>query len=486
MEPLNNRKKGTGVILITYPDALGGTLEGIQYCMKTYFAEAFSGIHILPFFPSTGDRGFAPIDYNIVDEKFGNWEQLRELSEVYELYCDIMVNHISNKSTEFQDYLNYGERSVYAEMFLDFEKFWGKDYKESEDYKLLYRRKDADPFLEVSLGDGTTKKIWNTFRETQVDIDVTKKVTQDYLKKIIDGLLKKGMGGIRLDAAGYVTKVKGTSCFCVEPQLWDFLRPLNKYMEEKGGFLFTEIHDRWEMAKKLESHGIWTYDFVLPFLTLHSLVSGNAEQLVEWLKTAPRNQFTVLDTHDGIGVYDADGWVSRKDAEETIGKIEDRLSYAYKEINPEKKRYWESYQLYGTYYSVLKENEQLYLCARAIQLFAPGIPMVYYVGLLAGENDIDGLMKSNDHRDINRHNFTFPEIKDNMKRRVVQRLMKLLTFRNQCSAFDGDIDIRLISSQEFSVKRTGKGEETVLECNVKTGAFTIMHCISGRYEVLDL
>ena len=486
MVRLSNKKKRTGVILITYPDSLGGNLGSLQYCTETYFADVFSGIHILPFFPSTGDRGFAPVGYERVDPEFGNWEQIRELADTYEIYCDVMVNHISTESTEFQDYIKYGAESRYAEMFLDFEEFWGVDYQESEDYKRLYRRKDADPYLAVVLGDGTTKKIWNTFRETQVDIDVTKEVTDSYLKQTINGLLNNGISGIRLDAAGYVTKVKGTNCFCVEPQIWDFLQPFQKYVKAKGGFLFTEIHARWEMAKKLEAHGIWTYDFVLPFLTLHGLISGKAEKLVEWLNIAPRNQFTVLDTHDGIGVYDADGWVERKEAEETIRNVEDQLSYAYKEINPEKKRYWESYQLYGTYFSILKENEQLYLCARAIQIFAPGIPMIYYVGLLAGKNDIDTLMESNDHRDINRHNFTLSEIEESVKRKVVRRLTRLLAFRNSSNAFDGDIEAVLLNSQEFSVKRSGNGEEAVLKCNVKTGAFTITQTVLGRNEVLDL
>lgn len=482
----SDMKTHMGVVLITYPDSLGGNLAGIQYCMNHYFGKAFQGIHILPFFPSTGDRGFAPVGYDTVDKAFGDWGQIQELGNAYELYCDVMVNHISTKSTEFQDYLKNGENSVYSDMFLDFEQFLGKNYRDTADYKRLYRRKDADPFLTVMFEDGSEKKIWNTFRETQIDIDVTKDVTKEYLKHTMDGLLEKGIGGIRLDAAGYVTKVKGTSCFCVEPQLWEFLQPFNEYVKSKGGFLFTEIHARWEMAKKLEAHGIWTYDFVLPFLTLHGLVSGRAEKLVDWLKTAPRNQFTVLDTHDGIGVYDADGWVERSDAEETIHKIEDRLSYAYREISPEKKRYWESYQLYGTYFSILKEDEQRYLCARAIQMFAPGVPMVYYVGLLAGRNDVDALMQSPDHRDINRHNFTYSEIEAGVKQRVVQRLLKLLVFRNNCVAFDGEMDVSLINSQEFSVRRMGHGDEANLVCNLITGAFTISHCAGGRNEVIEI
>ena len=40
-----------------------------------------------------------------------------------------------------------------------------------------------------------------------------------------------------------------------------------------------------------------------------------------------------------------------------------------------------------TYFSALHGNPKHYLLARAIQFFTPGLPMVYYVGLLAGRND---------------------------------------------------------------------------------------------------
>lgn len=486
MERLSRMKINDGVILITYPDSLGGNLKGLHRCMERYFGKCFHGIHILPFFPSTGDRGFAPVRYDQVDPAFGTWEDIEALKKDWDIYCDMMVNHISTESREFKDYLMKGEKSPYREMFLDFEEFWGSDYKTSPEYQLLYRRKEADPYIQVKLGDGTVRKIWNTFRDTQVDIDVTKPVTKEYIRETIDGLLDHGISGIRLDAAGYVTKIKGTRCFCAEPQLWEFLEPLNAYFEKKGRLMFTEIHARWEMAKKLEEHGIWTYDFVLPFLVLHAMVTGEAERLVEWMKNSPRNQFTVLDTHDGIGVYDADGWVERGEAEETIRKVEGNLSYAYRELHPEKKKYWESYQLYGTYFSILEEDEKRYLCARAIQLFAPGIPMVYYEGLLAGKNDIDGLMKSSDHRDINRHNFPWEEIDEHMNRSVVKRLIKLLEFRNNCPAFQGQIQIQLKDRHSFLIERTWEDEAAVLECDLSTGDFHIRRMCRQKWEELSI
>lgn len=474
-----------GVVLITYPDSLGGNLTALQDTLAKHFEGAFSGLHILPFFPSTGDRGFAPIDYETVSPAFGSWDAIRKLSQKYAVLCDLMVNHISSKSNLFLDYQAKGASSPYAPMFIDFDAFWGEDFEKSEEYRLLYRRKDAHPFVTVQLGDGTTKRLWNTFRDTQLDIDVNQDVTNTYLRETIDGLIERGIQGIRLDAVGYITKIKGTSCFCIEPQMWDFLKEYNRYITDKNALMFTEIHDRWEMSKKLEQHGIWTYDFVLPFLMIASIVRQDATKLAEWLRIAPRRQFTVLDTHDGIGVYDAEGWVDREEAEEVIAQIEPKLSYSFKEIDPEKKRYWKSYQLYGTYYSVLGEDEQRYLCARAIQMFAPGVPMVYYVGLLAAANDLGGLYHSDDHRDINRENFTTDAIEAQMQRSVARRLLALLRFRNQCTAFQGEIQVEQPARHSLIITWTNGAEQAVLTCDLRTCAFSIRHARDYRQGVWE-
>ncbi len=61
------------------------------------------------------------------------------------------------------------------------------------------------------------------------------------------------------------------------------------------------------------------------------------------------------------------------------------MKYFYK---PAQRTYTGSPHQYNcTYFSALHGNPRHYLLARAIQFFTPGLPMVYYVGLLAGRND---------------------------------------------------------------------------------------------------
>jgi sucrose phosphorylase len=51
------------VQLITYADSLGGNLAKLRENLAVNFPSLFSTLHILPLFPSSGDRGFAPLTY---------------------------------------------------------------------------------------------------------------------------------------------------------------------------------------------------------------------------------------------------------------------------------------------------------------------------------------------------------------------------------------------------------------------------------------
>ncbi|PYS44639.1 MAG: hypothetical protein DMG13_33555, partial [Acidobacteria bacterium] len=90
--------------------------------------------------------------------------------------------------------------------------------------------------------------------------------------------------------------------------------------------------------------------------------------------------------------------------------------------------------------------DDAYLIARALQLFTPGIPQVYYVGLLAGRNDMELLRRTAVGRDINRHYYTPEELQQQLARPTVRTLMKLLRFRNTHPAFAGEF--HLLSSAD--------------------------------------
>lgn len=121
-------------------------------------------------------------------------------------------------------------------------------------------------------------------------------------------------------------------------------------------------------------------------------------------------------------------------------------------------------QINTTYFSALGGDEGAYLAARLIQLFAPGVPQIYYVGLLAGENDFRAVEEQGDKRAINRHNYSLAELELVLQKPVVQRLLACLRFRNRYPAFRGDFGV--LSSADYKLRPSWKRAEAECELHV--------------------
>ena len=123
-------------------------------------------------------------------------------------------------------------------------------------------------------------------------------------------------------------------------------------------------------------------------LLINALYYGQTQYLKHWFEICPRKQFTTLDTHDGIGVVDVKDLLP----DEEIGRTKEDIfkfgANVKKIYNTAAYNNLDIYQVNCSYYSALGDEDDAYLLARAVQFFAPGIPQVYYVGLLAGKNDL--------------------------------------------------------------------------------------------------
>jgi sucrose phosphorylase len=212
-------------------------------------------------------------------------------------------------------------------------------------------------------------------------------------------------------------------------------------------------------------------------VTLYSLYSGKSERLAHWLKMSPMKQFTTLDTHDGIGVVDARDLLTDEELDytsEELYKVGANVKKVYSSANYNN---LDIYQINSTYYSALGDNDRSYLLARAIQVFAPGIPQIYYVGLLAGKNDIELLEATKEGRNINRHYYDLAEIEEEVQRPVIQQLFALLKFRNESPAFDldGTIEVATPSESEIVITRKNKNgsDSATLTANLDTKEFII-------------
>ncbi|MGT2964700.1 sucrose phosphorylase [Streptococcus acidominimus] len=469
-------------MLITYSDSLGKNLKDLKKVLEGSLKDTVGGVHILPFFPSSGDRGFAPMDYTKVDPAFGDWEDIEALSKDYYLMFDFMINHISAKSPYFLDFLEKKDASKYADLFIRYKNFWPNGEPSQEDVDLIYKRKPRAPYRIARFADGSEEKVWCTFDEQQIDLDVTTETTRQFIKENLENLAKHGASIIRLDAFAYANKKIGTNCFFVEPDIWDMLHFPRNLLAPQGIEILPEIHEHYTIQQKIAAQDYYVYDFALPMLVLHALYSGNVNRLVHWMEICPRKQFTTLDTHDGIGVVDVKDLLTDEETEATREALYAQGANVKKIYSTEAYNNLDIYQINCTYYSALGNNDQAYLLARVLQCFAPGIPQIYYVGLLAGENDIELLESSKEGRNINRHYYDVDEIEREVQRPVVQSLFKLLKFRNNSPAFDGEFAVQMMDAHTLRIAWDNQDAGIVaqLTANLKDKTFEIIERVEGE------
>jgi sucrose phosphorylase len=457
------------VQLITYADSLGRNLKELNIVLDNYFKGVVYGVHILPFYPSSSDRGFSPLTHFKVDSAFGDWEDVERIAKKYDLMCDFIPNHVSAKSDWFCDFLEKGDKSLYKDYFITAEKFSRRIKKNREifpaltDYlerianklrrldivfhkggvnrfvlKKIYRPRPGTPFVEFKLKDGTIRNIWCTFSADQIDLDINNPEVKNHFKKTLIFLAERGIRLVRLDAVGYAAKERGTNNFLI-PETYQLIEDLTRIAHQRGIKILPEVHNHYTFQMQLaRAKGVdYIYDFALPLLLMNALFTKNVKNLKHWIKIRPKKAITTLDTHDGLPVPDVEDLMPEEERKMVIKRIRENGGNDALRASGANSNNVDVYQINCTYYSALGEDDNSYIIARAVQFFVPGIPQVYYVGLLAGKNDAQRLNKTGIGRDINRHAYTIAEVAEEMKRPVVERLFWLIRFRNRYPAFNG-------------------------------------------------
>lgn len=454
------------VQLIAYAERLSGNagagdLKALTRVLEGPLVNVFGGVHLLPFYDSIHgtDAGFDPKDHLSVDPTLGAWSDVARLAQTHEVMADVIVNHMSAQSPQFQDALTRGDASPYAGLFLTQEKVFPQGATPAQ-LQAIYRPRPTPAFTPYTFANGSTRLMWTTFTDQQIDIDVAHPAGAQYLQDILKTLAQNGVRMIRLDAVGYAIKVAGSSCFML-PQTFEFIARLSAEASAHGIEVLVEVHSYYatqiEIAKKVDR----VYDFALPPLLLHAFHFGTAAPLKHWIDIRPHNAVTVLDTHDGIGIIDigADksdrmgkpGLVPDHELDELVESIhlasggQSRMATGASASN------LDLYQVNCTYFDALGGDETKYLLCRAVQFFLPGVPQVYYVGLLAGHNDMALLERTGVGRDINRHCYSEDEIRQELLRPVVQRLIALIQLRNNHPSFAGEFSLKSFSEHAISL-----------------------------------
>ena len=462
--------------LIAYVDRLpGGTFRDLRQLLNGPLRDVFGGVHILPFFhPIDGaDAGFDPIDHSQVDSRLGTWADVAALAGDVDVMADLIVNHVSRHSPRFQDYDARGGESAYAGMFLTYERVFPQGARES-DLVALHTIRPGLPLTVHDAAHGARLLLWTTFTSDQIDIDVTHPQGRHYLTEVLTRFRDAGITVIRLDAVGFAIKKAGTSCFMI-PETFTFIDDLTAQARAMGIEVLVEVHGHPDDQIAVARHVDWVYDFALPPLVLQTLYTRNAEALRRWLRIRPTNAVTVLDTHDGIGVADVDRDSRHPDDEPLLPRaaidalidtIDRRSRGESREASGAAASNVDASQINCTFYDALGRRDNEYLVARAIQCFVPGIPQLYYVGLLAGTNDMTLLRRTRIGRDINRRSYTAADVQEALARPVVRSLLALLRLRNTHPAFAGTFRILPVTPDRLALAWTHGDNEVRLDVDL--------------------
>jgi sucrose phosphorylase len=479
--------------LIVYVDRVpGATFAELQRLLDGPFAGAFGGVHVLPFFhPIDGaDAGFDPIDHTQVDARLGTWADVKTLASRIDVMADLIVNHVSRNSPQFQDYDRHDGDSPYAGMFLTYSGVFPEGATESE-LRALYTIRPTLPFTRHETASGETVLLWTTFTSDQIDIDVRHAQGRKYLLAVLDRFQEANISMIRLDAVGHSVKRAGTSCFMI-PETFAFIAELTAEARRRRMEVLVEVHGHFEDQIAVAQQVDRVYDFALPPLVLHALYCRDAVPLKHWLDIRPNNAITVLDTHDGIGIADvagrrqppgAPGLLRSEDIDSLVETIHERSGGSSRAASGGRARNVDDSQINCTFYDALGRRDTEYAIARAIQCFVPGIPQIYYVGLLAGTNDLELLARTGTGRDINRHYYSADELQHQLKTPVVQTLLALLRIRNVHPAFEGRLQVESSPADTLALEWRNGVHVARLDVRLAAMRATITCSVGGNTPV---
>jgi len=275
----------------------------------------------------------------------------------------------------------------------------------------------------------------------QMDLNIYSPLVWEHYRATLKILAGYGAAIVRLDAFAYASKEPGTRNFLNEPGTWDLLRSIRSIADKDALTLLPEIHASYAdfICDKLSGGGYLCYDFYLPGLILDALEHASGEYLLRWARELHEKKIcsvNMLGCHDGIPLLDLKGLLPEERIEALIRLVTARGGLV-KNLHGNREVY---YQVNATYFSALGLDVRKLLLSRALQLFMPGIPQIWYLDLFAGKNDLDAVARAgaSGHKEINRTNLTREEVRLGLKQDVVRDQIKLIRFRNTCEAFGPD------------------------------------------------
>ena len=311
----------------------------------------------------------------------------------------------------------------------------------------------------------------------QMDLNIKSPMVWEFYDDTLKTLADYGAKIVRLDAFAYAPKEPGEKNFLNEPGTWDVLQRVKELADKYNLMLLPEIHASYgeKNYEAIAEKGYMTYDFFLPGLIIDAIEGADGKVLKRWADELMEKKIKVvnmLGCHDGIPLLDLKGLIPEERIQTLIDTIVERGGFV-KNLHGQKNMY---YQVNATYYSALGEDDKKMLLARALQLFMPGKPQVWYLDLFAGKNDHEAVKRAGagGHKEINRTNLTTDQMEELLTRDVVKKQLEMLKFRSEFAAFDFDAELEVkVDGSKMSYIWTKDGYKAQLEADLETCDFEI-------------
>jgi sucrose phosphorylase len=325
----------------------------------------------------------------------------------------------------------------------------------------------------------------------QMDLNAQSEEVWNFYDQTLKKLREHGGRLVRLDAFAYLHKEPGATNFFNRPGTWEYLERLKQIADKYDLILLPEIHSEYGngLHEEVAARGFPIYDFFFPGLLIDALERGTNRHLLRWIREIiGKNIHTInmLGCHDGIPVLDLrgkdhggeprEGLLGDEEIDSVIEEIMDRGGRVKNLYGPDGKKI-SYYQVNATFFSALGEDERKLRIARAIQMFMPGVPQVWYLDLFAGKNDYAAADAggTGGHKEINRTTLHSGDIEHGLSRIVVRDQLELMRLRNKSPAFEGELEIH--SSDEHRLHLSWKHHDCVatLNADLRDYGFSVTH-----------
>ncbi|MEM7077853.1 MAG: alpha-amylase family glycosyl hydrolase [Pseudomonadota bacterium] len=462
-------------MLITYADSIQAEdeipLQTLGEFLNTHL-NICGRVHLLPFYPSSSDDGFAVIDYRMVDHHVGGWGDIEPLAARYDLMFDLVINHCSRENLWFADFVGGSEpgRNFFITL------------PEESDTSAVARPRSTPLISPIHTYAGI-RHVWNTFSSDQIDLDFSNPDVLCEFVAILMFYIQRGARLLRLDAIGYLWKRLGTSCLNL-PETHLVVKLLRLLLDEAAPWvrIITETNVPHEeniayFGAGDEAHLV--YQFSLAPLLLYTFTFGDSRYLQRWgqnLDTPPAGAtyLNFFASHDGIGLRPLEGLVPDPDVDRLVARMHERGGFAtLRDSGGQQQR---PYEINISLMSAFGGADGLpaYLAAHALMLSFQGSPALYIHSFLGTENDLDLVEQTGRTRSINRRKWQLQDLlheladPTSLRAQTLEAMRELIAVRNSLPALacEANQTILITEPNAFALRRKSNDQEILVVANI--------------------